>query len=156
MDLQSDYCMADAKIYVTDGYMRNLGYHDRIYRYNPFRGYYQIGTEDKPAGADEPTTEKELKGHMEPSHSLFGIIGQICFETGWSVDYLMNGINYVMLTMMLADSPHWVPGKEKSITHQPNTNNKARLNNAADFEKYLKEHPIHASSKARNINGESD
>ena len=33
---------------------------------------------------------------------------QIASETGWSVDYILNGVNYQTLIMMLSDAPHYV------------------------------------------------
>lgn len=37
---------------------------------------------------------------MEPAHSPFGLVGQIARDTGWSVDYIMRGVNYPMLMLM--------------------------------------------------------
>lgn len=39
------------------------------------------------------------------SHSPFGIVWQIATATGWSVRYILWGVNYQTLRMMLADAP---------------------------------------------------
>lgn len=56
----------------------------------------------------EPNAKGELKSHYEGSHSPFGLIWQIASATGWSVDYILWGINYQTLVMMLADAPRFV------------------------------------------------
>ncbi|MCM1295681.1 MAG: hypothetical protein NC311_09080 [Muribaculaceae bacterium] len=38
---------------------------------------------------------------------------QIATETGWSVDYILNGVNYQTLIMMLSDAPRFVKAKKK-------------------------------------------
>ena len=75
--------------------------------HGPFREYYQIGRGDEPDSAQsEPKkTERELKGYTEPAHSPFGLVGQIARDTGWSVDYIMRGVNYPMLMLMWQDFP---------------------------------------------------
>lgn len=39
---------------------------------------------------------------------------QIASATGWSVDYILNGVNYQTLIMMLSDAPRYVRKKKKS------------------------------------------
>jgi hypothetical protein len=39
-------------------------------------------------------------------------VWQIASETGWSVDYILNGVNYQTLIMMLSDAPHYVSKKK--------------------------------------------
>lgn len=43
---------------------------------------------------------------------------QIASATGWSVDYILNGVNYQTLLMMLSDAPRYVrkakKGEERS------------------------------------------
>ena len=51
---------------------------------------------------------------MEPAHSPFGLVGQIARDTGWSVDYIMRGVNYPMLMLMWQDFPRHVPGRKKT------------------------------------------
>lgn len=82
----------------------------------PFGKYYQIGRGDEPDSAQsEPKkTERELKGYTEPAHSPFGLVGQIARDTGWSVDYIMRGVNYPMLMLMWQDFPRHVPGRKKT------------------------------------------
>ena len=35
-------------------------------------------------------------------------------ETGWSVNYVLDKINVVQLSLMMADAPHYVEGKSLS------------------------------------------
>lgn len=51
---------------------------------------------------------------MEPSHSPFGLIGQIARDTGWSVRYILHGVNYPTLMLMWQDSPRHVPARSKT------------------------------------------
>ena len=53
-----------------------------------------------------------------PSHSLFGVVGQIATETGWSIDYILDKVNVVTLQLMMADMPHWVPPKKPDLNQQ--------------------------------------
>lgn len=48
----------------------------------------------------------------EGSHSPFGFVWQVASATGWSVDYILNGVNYQTLIMMLSDAPHYVRRKK--------------------------------------------
>ena len=48
----------------------------------------------------------------EPSHSPFGFVWQIANATGWSVGYILEGMNYQTLIMMLADAPRHVRKKD--------------------------------------------
>lgn len=63
----------------------------------------------------EPRRKEELTGRYEGSHSLFGFIWQIASATGWTVKYILWGINMQTLQMMLYDAPHYVrdTGKKK-------------------------------------------
>lgn len=49
---------------------------------------------------------------MEGSHSLFGFVWQIASATGWSVDYILNGVNYQTLIMMVSDAPRYLSKDE--------------------------------------------
>ncbi|MFV0403642.1 MAG: hypothetical protein ACK5KV_06800 [Bacteroides graminisolvens] len=53
---------------------------------------------------------------MEPSHSPFGLVGQIARDTGWPVKYILRKVNYPMLILMWSDVPHYVQGRNKTIT----------------------------------------
>lgn len=53
----------------------------------------------------EPSEEGELK--LDGSHSPFGFVWQIAAETGWSVRYILWGVNVQTLLMMLADAPRY-------------------------------------------------
>lgn len=79
-----------------------------------FYTYYQISRDDEPDEAEtEPRKEGELKSRWEGSHSPFGFVWQIASATGWSVDYILNGVNYQTLIMMLSDAPRYVDGRKK-------------------------------------------
>lgn len=82
------------------------------YGHRPFYTYYQIGGTDEPDEAeDEPKKEGELRAGYEGSHSLFGFVWQIADATGWSVRYILSGVNYQTLIMMLSDAPRYVSCK---------------------------------------------
>ena len=83
------------------------------YGYTVFYTYYQIsGTDESDEAASEPKKEGELKSHWEGSHSPFGFIWQIASATGWSVEYILKGVNYQTLIMMLSDAPRYIDSKE--------------------------------------------
>lgn len=78
-----------------------------------FYTYYQISRDDESDEAEtEPRKEGELKSRWEGSHSPFGFIWQIASSTGWSVDYILNGVNFQTLIMMLSDAPRYVSDKK--------------------------------------------
>lgn len=80
--------------------------------YRPFYCYYQIGGADESDEAeDEPKKEGELRTEYEGSHSLFGFVWQVASATGWSVGYILDGVNYQALIMMLSDAPRYVRRK---------------------------------------------
>ncbi|MBF1487823.1 hypothetical protein [Prevotella pallens] len=37
---------------------------------------------------------------------------QIASATGWSVEYILKGVNYQTLIMMLSDAPRYIDSKE--------------------------------------------
>lgn len=77
--------------------------------HRPFYTYYQIGGADESDEAEtEPSSDGELKSGYEGSHSPFGFIWQVADATGWSVDYILNKVNYQTLIMMLSDAPRYV------------------------------------------------
>ncbi|EFR54601.1 hypothetical protein BFAG_03299 [Bacteroides fragilis 3_1_12] len=77
--------------------------------HGPFYTYYQISRDDESDEAEtEPKKGRELKSRYEGSHSPFGFVWQIADATGWSVDYILNGVNYQTLIMMLSDAPRYV------------------------------------------------
>ncbi|APW35068.1 hypothetical protein [Prevotella intermedia] len=39
---------------------------------------------------------------------------QIASATGWTVDYILNGVNYQTLIMMLSDAPRYVDKNDKN------------------------------------------
>ena len=101
LDEQRAPARGDAQVRVADGH-------------RPFYTYYQIGGADEPDEAeDEPKKEGELRASYEGSHSLFGFVWQIAGATGWSVDYILTGVNYQTLIMMLSDAPRYVRRKAK-------------------------------------------
>lgn len=87
--------------------------------HGPFYTYYQIGGEDESDEAEtEPTGEGELKSRYRGSHSPFGFIWQVADATGWSVDYILNKVNYQTLIMMLSDAPRYVGDEKKPSTRK--------------------------------------
>ena len=88
-----------------------------------FFSYYRLGGADEPnAPEDEPRKEGELTRAWEPSHSPFGFVWQIANATGWSVKYILEGVNFQTLIMMLADAPRYIRKKkeEKSAEDEAN------------------------------------
>ena len=84
-----------------------------------FYTYYQISRDDESDEAEtEPRKEGELKSRWEGSHSPFGFVWQIASATGWSVDYILNGVNFQTLIMMLSDAPRYVDSKEQKKADQ--------------------------------------
>ena len=53
---------------------------------------------------------------MRAVHSPFGFVWQIADATGWSVDYILEGVNYQTLIMMLADAPRYVRKKKEEMS----------------------------------------
>lgn len=85
--------------------------------HRPFYTYYQISREDESDEAEtEPEKERELKSRYEGSHSPFGFVWQIANATGWSVDYILNRVNYQTLIMMLSDAPRYVRQSNRDTT----------------------------------------
>lgn len=99
-----------------------------LYIYNVFREYYRIGSsyqQDATLSEPERKRRREIerreeltKGHTEPSHSLFGVVGQLATETGWSIDYILDKVNAVTLQLMISDMPHWVKPQKPDIMQQ--------------------------------------
>ena len=88
--------------------------------HRPFYSYYQISGEGEPDEAEEePRKEGELRTEYEGSHSLFGFVWQVANATGWSIDYILNGVNYQTLIMMLSDAPRYVRRKVKGTDGKP-------------------------------------
>lgn len=82
--------------------------------HRPFFTYYQISRRDESAEAEsEPTKKGELKSVYEGSHSPFGFVWQIAEATGWSVKYILDGVDYQTLIMMLSDAPKYIKKKQE-------------------------------------------
>ena len=98
------------RLEVPDGrfpYVRAADGHEGFY------AYYQLGGAGEPDEAEtEPGRVGELRTEYEGSHSPFGFIWQIASATGWSVDYILDGVNYQTLIMMLSDAPRYVRRKK--------------------------------------------
>lgn len=78
-----------------------------------FYTYYQISRDsESDEAASEPRKEGELKSRWEGSHSPFGFVWQIASATGWNVDYILNGVNFQTLIMMLSDAPRYIEDKQ--------------------------------------------
>ena len=94
-------------------------------RDGPFYEYYQISREDESDETEaetEPKDKGDLKTVYEPSHGPFGFVWQIANATGWSVKYILEGVNFQTLIMMLADAPRYIRKKkeEKSAEDEAN------------------------------------
>jgi hypothetical protein len=77
--------------------------------YRVFYQYYQIRRAGQSAeGASEPEKGGELKSRWEGSHSPFGFVWQVASSTGWTVQYILEKVNYQTLIMMLSDAPRYV------------------------------------------------
>ena len=94
------------------------GGHDEVCaaaRHGKFYAYYQISGDDESDEAEtEPKKEGELTTEYEGSHSPFGLVWQIANATGWSREYILDGVNYQTLIMMLADAPRYVRKRKES------------------------------------------
>lgn len=85
--------------------------------YKVFYAYYRIGSDIQSNETErEPKKKGELRTRYVGSHSPFGIVWQIAAATGWSVKYILWGVNYQTLRVMLADAPHYENKKEDKQT----------------------------------------
>ena len=50
---------------------------------------------------------------------------QIASATGWSVDYILDGVNYQTLIMMLSDAPRYVRRKKGTAGNNTDVNRSA-------------------------------
>lgn len=87
--------------------------------YTIFHAFYQL------CGSDVATAEPRDGGELsyEGSHSPFGVVWQIATATGWSVDYILWGLSYQLLQLMLSDAPRYLTKEErkKRSAKQPKT-----------------------------------
>ena len=81
---------------------------------DPFIPIIRSAADESDELETEPKKEGELKSRYEGSHSPFGFVWQIASATGWSVDYILNKVNYQTLIMMLSDAPRYVRDKSGS------------------------------------------
>ena len=95
---------------LSDGYVPDIRASDG---HEGFYAYYQLDSAGEPDDSEtEPGKEGELRTRYEGSHSPFGFVWQIASATGWSVDYILDGVNYQTLIMMLNDAPRYVRKKQ--------------------------------------------
>lgn len=95
---------------LSDGHVPNIRASDG---HEGFYAYYQLDSAGEPDDSEtEPGKEGELRTRYEGSHSPFGFVWQIASATGWSVDYILDGVNYQTLIMMLSDAPRYVRKKQ--------------------------------------------
>lgn len=109
---------------------------DQYAGFKPFQDYYQLGTTDESdeTEAEPSKQEKELTGHMEGSHSLFGLIWQIAGTTGWTVQHILWNVSYPLLLLMAADAPKYVKSTKKDGKRRGNRGSALKL-----FQTILKE-----------------
>lgn len=94
---------------LSDGYVPDIRASDG---HEGFYAYYQLGGAGEPDDSEtEPGKDGELRTRYEGSHSPFGFVWQIASATGWSVDYILDGVNYQTLILMLSDTPRYVRQK---------------------------------------------
>ena len=97
---------------LSDGYVPDIRTSDG---HEGFYAYYQLGGAGEPDDSEtEPGKDGELRTRYEGSHSPFGFVWQIASATGWSVDYILDGVNYQTLILMLSDAPRYVRQKRDS------------------------------------------
>lgn len=46
------------------------------------------------------------------------MVGQLATETGWSIGYILDRVNVVMLSMMTADMPRYVSPQRPDLMQQ--------------------------------------
>lgn len=80
-----------------------------------FYEYYQLDRSGEPDEVEnEPKKEGELRTEFEGSHSPFGFIWNIASATGWTVEYILEKVNYQTLILMLSDAPRYVRRRVKA------------------------------------------
>jgi len=52
-------------------------------------------------------------------NSLWGSLWSICTATGWTLDYLIWGVAWVNLQMMIVDAPRYVSGNKTEAINEP-------------------------------------
>jgi len=62
-------------------------------------------------------------------------VWQIAGATGWSVDYILDGVNYQTLILMLSDAPRYVRQKQGSRNYdsKPETSAEDEANDIVGF-----------------------
>ena len=95
---------------LSEGYVPDIRASDG---HEGFYAYYQLDSAGEPDDSEtEPGKEGELRTRYEGSHSPFGFVWQIASATGWSVDYILDGVNYQTLILMLSDAPRYMRKKQ--------------------------------------------
>jgi len=90
-------------------------YDSRYQRHRGFHEYYQINGKTE---HDEADSESDGAGELKATglNSLWGMIYMIAEKTGWSYRFIMWGITWINLKMMLADAPAMKRVKNKVKT----------------------------------------
>lgn len=96
---------------------RNVGSNCIAYTIPGFYEFYQIDTanESDDDDAEESGSEgkRESRGRTIGLHSPWGMIWNICETTGWTWNYVMDGVSWINIRMMIADSRRYVSGMKK-------------------------------------------
>lgn len=58
---------------------------------------------------------------------------QVASATGWSVDYILHGVNYQTLLLMLSDAPRYVRRKHKGKDMPDGSTAEAEAGDIAGF-----------------------
>jgi len=85
-------------------------------QYCIFYELYQIDTNTE---ADEAEGGKSEPGHHRGLNSLWGSLWSVCTATGWTLDYLIWGIAWINLQMMITDAPRYVSGQKTEEINEP-------------------------------------
>jgi hypothetical protein len=100
-----------------------------------FYELYQINPEHDSDDAEESESagSGEQKGRTVGLHSPWGTIWSIAETTGWTVNYILWGIAWINIRMMLADAPRYISVK---------TNQKKEITTAEELEEFWGENNI--------------
>lgn len=74
-------------------------------RSSGFYEYYKIDNDDDQSQSNE--SEEQSAGTVVGLNSLWGVIGHIADKTGWTWDYILHGVSWINLRLMLADMPKY-------------------------------------------------
>lgn len=79
-------------------------------RCSGFYEFYQIAKEYDSDDSEEcePQSSRESTGKTVGLNSPWGRIWNIASETGWNYHYILWGVSWINIQMMLADAPRYI------------------------------------------------